>query len=61
MSARLLTVNEAAARLAISRSHLYVLMDAGELQTVRLGKSRRIPESVIDDYVARLLASAMTA
>ncbi len=43
----LLTVQEAAQFLRVSRSKLYALMDAGELQFVKLGRSRRIPRRAL--------------
>jgi excisionase family DNA binding protein len=40
--AGLATVEQAREFLAISRAHLYTLMDNGSLKYVKLGKSRRI-------------------
>jgi excisionase family DNA binding protein len=36
-------VSEAAKFLSVSRSHIYKLMDQGQLPYVKIGKSRRIP------------------
>ena len=52
----LLTVQQAAEMLGIGRSTLYELLGAGELQSVKLGGSRRIPFSAVREYVERLLA-----
>ena len=43
----LVTVQEAAQFLSISRSKLYDLMDNGELVFVKLGRSRRIPRRAL--------------
>jgi excisionase family DNA binding protein len=52
---RLLKVDEARARLRISRERLYQLIHAGELASVKLGpKSRRVRESDLDGYIASL-------
>ncbi len=51
----LLTVPEAAAALAISRSKLYELLTAGTLPSVRIDGSRRIPVAALDAYIAALL------
>jgi excisionase family DNA binding protein len=51
----LLTVNEAAARLAIGRTMLYELIARRELRTVKIGRARRIPESAVEDWIARQL------
>jgi len=51
----LLTVPEAAAVLAISRSKLYELLASGALESVRIGGSRRIPVTSLEAYVATLL------
>ncbi len=41
------SINEAALLLSVSRSHLYVLMDRGEIQTIRDGKRRFVPAAEI--------------
>jgi excisionase family DNA binding protein len=52
---QLLKVDEARARLRISRERLYQLIQAGDLASVKLGpKSRRIRESDLDSYIASL-------
>ncbi|HEX7461766.1 MAG TPA: helix-turn-helix domain-containing protein [Dermatophilaceae bacterium] len=57
----LIPISAAAARLGIGRSAVYLLMDSGELANIKIGASRRIPVSAIDDYVARRLAEASVA
>ncbi len=52
----LLTIPAAMHRLSISRSSLYELMALGEIVSVKLGRSRRVPVSSIDDFVARRVA-----
>ena len=51
----LLTVNEAATRLAIGRTTLYELIANQELRSVKIGRARRIPESSVDEWIARRL------
>jgi excisionase family DNA binding protein len=54
---RLLTPEEVAAKwLSIGRTTVYDLMRRGELRSVRIGKSRRIPASAVEAYISRLLA-----
>jgi excisionase family DNA binding protein len=48
-----MTVQEAAAFLRISRSSLYTQMDDGELEYVKLGRSRRVPRRAVLDLAAR--------
>jgi excisionase family DNA binding protein len=50
----LLTPTEAAQALGIGRSKLYELMQAGVVESVRLGRCRRIPADALFDLVARL-------
>ena len=57
----LLTVPEAAAALAISRSKLYELMAAGLIRSVRIDGSRRVPVKVLEAYVAGLLDGGTAA
>lgn len=54
-SARLLlTVEEAADRLAIARSHLYLHLQSGRLRSVKIGRSRRVPVADLEAFVAGL-------
>jgi excisionase family DNA binding protein len=55
MSKLLLTVPEAAAALAISRSKLYELLAAGLVRSVRIDGARRVPVEALETYVAGLL------
>jgi excisionase family DNA binding protein len=52
----LLTIPVAMNRLSISRSSLYELMALGEIVSIKLGRSRRVPSASIDDFVARRVA-----
>jgi excisionase family DNA binding protein len=56
----LLTVPEAAAALAISRSKLYELLAAGLLRSVRIDGARRVPVEALEAYVAGLLDQEAT-
>lgn len=47
----LLTVVEAARRLEISRSVLYELIASGDIQSIHVGRSRRIPADALTDYI----------
>jgi excisionase family DNA binding protein len=50
----LLTPEHAAAKLDVGRTTIYALMASGELQSVKIGRSRRVPASSLDEYVGRL-------
>jgi excisionase family DNA binding protein len=50
----LLTAEQAAATLAICRTKVYDLLRKGELESVRIGTSRRIPYAALTEYVQRL-------
>lgn len=54
MNKLLLTVQEAAAALGISRSKLYELLSVGAIRSVRIDSSRRIPAQALAEFVARL-------
>jgi len=54
----LLTVEAAAARLGIGRTFTYALVKSGELESVPVGRLRRIPAECIAEYVQRLRANA---
>jgi excisionase family DNA binding protein len=50
----LLTVGEACVQLGrIGRSHLYKLLDSGELTSIKIGRCRRIPASALAAFVER--------
>lgn len=48
-------IEEAAELLSVSKSRVYELIRSGQLRTVKVGKSHRVPARSLDDYVARLL------
>lgn len=50
----LLTPEQAAKSLSIGRNKVFELMAAGELESVQIGRSRRVPWQAIEDYVVRL-------
>ena len=54
MDKLLLTAPEAARALGISRSKLYELLRDGEIRSVRIGRSRRVPWEALGTYVASL-------
>lgn len=50
----LLTVEEAAEQLGIGRTLTYKLISNGEIESIRIGRLRRVPTSAIQDYARRL-------
>ena len=54
----LLTVEEAAERLHIGKTKTYALVKAGEIESVLIGRLRRIHIDAIDAYAARLATTA---
>jgi len=50
----LLTIEEAAQRLGIGRSHAYIYVMRGELPSVKLGRARRVPAIELEVFVERL-------
>lgn len=54
-AALLVTIDEAARRLSIGRSHIYEVMRRGRLRSVRIGRSRRILERDLDAFISQLL------
>jgi excisionase family DNA binding protein len=51
----LVTVDEAARRLSIGRSHLYEYLLRGSLRSVRIGRSRRIASRDLEAFIGGLL------
>lgn len=54
----LLRVEEAAERLGIGRTLMYELVSRGDVESVPVGRLRRIPAECLDEYVARLRDTA---
>ena len=50
------TIPEAATALRISRTKLYELLDSGEIESVHIGRSRKIPTVAVRIYIDRLRA-----
>ncbi|MDP9220333.1 MAG: helix-turn-helix domain-containing protein [Actinomycetota bacterium] len=48
---RFLTVAEVAAIMRVSKMTVYRLVHSGELPAVRVGRSFRVPEQAVHDYL----------
>jgi excisionase family DNA binding protein len=55
----LVTPEEAARRLSVGRTTIYELMASGELQSVNIGRCRRVPVSSLSLFVNRLIGDAV--
>lgn len=53
----MLTAEQAAEALGIGRTTIYALIKSGDLESVRIGRLRRIPADAINAYTARLIAT----
>ncbi|KAA5836058.1 helix-turn-helix domain-containing protein [Saccharopolyspora hirsuta] len=56
----LLTVEEAAQYLGIGRTKTYELVSSGEIESVRIGRLRRVPRAAIDSYAERLISQQIS-
>ncbi len=52
----LLTVEEAAERLSIGRTKAFELIARGELESVLIGRARRVPVEALEPFVTELRA-----
>jgi excisionase family DNA binding protein len=52
----LLRIDTAAARLAVSRTTLYRLVNRGDIPTVRIGTAVRVPVSALERWLAGQIA-----
>jgi excisionase family DNA binding protein len=50
---QLLTITEVAQALRVSKMTIYRLVHDGQLQSMRIGKSLRIPVSALDGYLRK--------
>jgi excisionase family DNA binding protein len=48
---RFLTVQEVAALMRVSKMTVYRLVHSGELASVRVGRSFRVPERAVNEYL----------
>jgi excisionase family DNA binding protein len=47
----------AGAKLELGRTSIFHLVKTGELRSVKIGRSRRIPADALEEYVERLKGS----
>jgi excisionase family DNA binding protein len=57
----LLTVEEAARRLQLGRTLTYRLISSGELESVTVGRLRRVPAECLTEYVTALRGASRPA
>jgi excisionase family DNA binding protein len=49
-----MTMEDAAERLCIGRTLMYSLVKAGAIESVRIGRLRRVPAEALDAFVRQL-------
>jgi excisionase family DNA binding protein len=49
------TVSEAASMLGISRAKIYPMILSGEIRSLKIGRSRRIPAREIESFIEQQL------
>lgn len=54
MNQLLYTIPEVTQMLSLGRTRVYHLIRTGELSSVRIGASRRIPASALEEFVSAL-------
>lgn len=57
----LLTVEEAAERLRIGRTQMFALVKSKQVESILIGRLRRIPVDALNAYAARLLEQQAVA
>jgi len=50
---KLLTVAEVAAIMRLSKMTVYRMVNSGQMPALKVGRSVRIPEQVVDEYLRR--------
>ena len=56
---RLLTVNEVADHLRVSRMTVYRLIKEGQMKALRVGRSYRLREDDVDEYLSKRYTEAI--
>ena len=54
METVLLKIPEVMVRLAVGQTKVYELMSSGELRSVKVGRSRRVPSDDLERFMAEL-------
>lgn len=54
MEPLMLTPEEVAEALRVSRSRVFQLIGSGQLASVKLGRARRIPKAAVSEFVEHL-------
>jgi excisionase family DNA binding protein len=57
----LLSPERVSERLDMGRTKVYELIATGELESVRIGRSRRVPAEAVESFVARLRAGQVAS
>ncbi len=57
-SPKLLRAEEVAARIGQGRTTVYALIKSGELESVKIGRSRRVTDGALIRYIERLEAAS---
>jgi excisionase family DNA binding protein len=52
----LLTVEQAAQRIGVGRSNMFKLISSGAIDSIKIGRLRKVKPSALEDYIARLTA-----
>ena len=52
---------EAAQTLGLSRARMFELLASGAVESVKIGRSRRIPHAALEEYVAALRGTQSAA
>lgn len=55
---RLLTIPEVARRLALGEAKTWEMVADGTLESVKIDRARRVPDTAVDAYIAKLRAGA---
>jgi excisionase family DNA binding protein len=58
MDKLLLRVEEVAELLDVGRTRVYQLISCGDLRSIKIGGSRRIPSTAVQHYLDRMLDGA---
>ena len=59
MAQVLLTVQQVADRLSLSKSKTYDLVIKGEIDSIKIGRNRRVLAAALDKFVERMAAENM--